>query len=137
MATVIDTLNKQGEYGKMITPLFISIDPQRDTVAKIREYVNDFHPSFVGLTGTPQQVEKLCKLYRVYFSKANEQDEDYLLDHSIIIYLMDTNGDFLDFFGSNMNEDQITVRTQNHLKKFIDEQLPNSSINKPWYKKLF
>ena len=55
--------------GENIQPLFITVDPLRDTIDQINEYVQEFHPRLIGLTGSPQQIEKICKAYRVYFSK--------------------------------------------------------------------
>eukprot|EP01115_Flamella_aegyptia_P000583 TRINITY_DN1084_c0_g2_i1.p1 TRINITY_DN1084_c0_g2~~TRINITY_DN1084_c0_g2_i1.p1 ORF type:complete len:134 (-),score=8.36 TRINITY_DN1084_c0_g2_i1:8-409(-) len=133
MSEVLTQLdNDPNQIGQLITPLFITIDPLRDTVAKVRDYVEDFHPRLIGLTGTPDQIEKLCKNYRVYYAKANEEDQDYLLDHSIIIYLMDTNGQFLDFFGTNMNEQQMLFKIKQHLNNFIEQQLENKK-SKSWW----
>ena len=88
-----------GDKAAPIQPIFITVDPARDTVAIMAEYVSNFHESFVGLTGTPEQVAAAAKAYRVYFSKAKTEDDDsYLMDHSSIIYLMDANGDFIKHF---------------------------------------
>lgn len=73
-----------------LLPLFITCDPARDTPAVLRPYLADFHPSFVGLTGTWQQVKDACRAYRVYFStpEGAKPGTDYLVDHSIYFYLM-------------------------------------------------
>ncbi|CAN0326777.1 unnamed protein product, partial [Ascophyllum nodosum] len=83
-----------------VKPVFVSVDPDRDSIAQLRHYSQDFHPSIAYLTGTKDQVAKAAKAYRVYFSKTeeHEDDEDYLVDHSIVIYLIAPNGEFLDFF---------------------------------------
>ena len=137
--------------GKMVQPIFISIDPMRDTVAQVREYVSgtylhpyqliktilEFHPRLVGLTGTPEQVEKVCRAYRVYFSKANAEEEDYLLDHSIIIYLMDPKGDFVEFYGSLVDEKQMLERMKNQLLKYAKSELGEDEEDIPVWKKFF
>lgn len=80
-------------------PLFVSIDPKRDTLAKVQEYLSDFHPRILGLTGTQDEVDSAAREYRVYYAVPDEQmtDEDYLVDHSIIMYLMDPEGKFCDY----------------------------------------
>eukprot|EP01119_Soliformovum_irregulare_P011504 TRINITY_DN2890_c0_g1_i2.p1 TRINITY_DN2890_c0_g1~~TRINITY_DN2890_c0_g1_i2.p1 ORF type:complete len:131 (-),score=42.68 TRINITY_DN2890_c0_g1_i2:11-403(-) len=105
----------------LIQPLFISVDPLRDSVKGTRDYLKDFHPSIIGLTGTPEQVERVCKAYRVYFSKANvadgeNKDDDYLLDHSIILYFMDPQGELAEYFGQSVETDRISQKILNRLK---------------------
>jgi len=123
LGNILDALEKT-KFRGLIQPLFITIDPMRDSVKQIREYLKDFHGSLIGLTGTPMQIEKTSKLFRVYFSKALEDfgehdDDDYLVDHSIILYLMDPNGEFLDFFGTNMTEEQVTARISDQMSSFL------------------
>ncbi|KAL8770228.1 MAG: hypothetical protein Q9209_004070 [Squamulea sp. 1 TL-2023] len=84
-----------------ILPLFISCDPARDTPSVLKEYLSEFHPSIVGLTGTWQQVKDMCRAYRVYFSTPEgvKPGQDYLVDHSIYFYVMDPDGDFIECIG--------------------------------------
>jgi protein SCO1/2 len=73
----------------------------------------DFHPRFTGLTGTRDQVAAACRAYRVYFSKADEHEDDeddYLVDHSIIMYLIKPDGEFEDFFTQSVEADEIATR---------------------------
>lgn len=77
-------------------PVFISIDPKRDTPAVVKEYLADFHPRFLGLTGTQEQIDKVAREFRVFFAipdEFNEKSEDYLIDHSIIWYVMEPTAD--------------------------------------------
>ncbi|KAL8818771.1 MAG: hypothetical protein Q9223_002673 [Gallowayella weberi] len=85
----------------LILPLFISCDPARDTPSVLKEYLSEFHPSLVGLTGTWQQVKDMCRAYRVYFSTPEgvKPGQDYLVDHSIYFYVMDPDGDFIECIG--------------------------------------
>ena len=139
-------------YGPIIQPLFISVDPWRDDVARVRGYVKstwmwygggavvvvvmryinvlaDFHPRMIGLTGTPDQVQQVTRAYRVYYSRPpQKEDEDYLLDHSIFIYMMDRDGKFVDYFGVNKDEVEITQRVKQHIKE--RDQLPESFLDK-------
>ncbi len=73
-----------------ITPIFISIDPERDTPEQLKQYVEQFNPDLVGLTGTKEQIEAVKKSFRVYASKVEMEDmEGYMMDHSSFMYLMD------------------------------------------------
>jgi len=73
-----------------LLPIFITCDPARDTPSVLKEYLKEFHPSLIGLTGTWEQIKAVCKLYRVYFSTPQgvKPGMDYLVDHSIYFYLM-------------------------------------------------
>ncbi|KAJ8084446.1 Cu-binding protein [Marasmius tenuissimus] len=89
-----------------IQPIFVSVDPARDTPAQIHLYLQDFHPDFIGLVGDYQQTKSMCKAYRVYFSTPPDADPkgDYLVDHSIFVYLMDPQGKFLEAFGQSTDQ---------------------------------
>jgi protein SCO1/2 len=93
-------LEELGEKGKDIQPIFVSIDPARDTPAVMAAYVANFGDRFVGLTGSPEQVATMAGAYRVFYAKQENKDRpsDYLMDHSSIIYLMGADGSFLKHF---------------------------------------
>lgn len=115
---ILKLLEKEGIAE--LKPLFISVDPRRDTVGQMKHYGQDFHKDFEYLTGTEEQLKAVTKAYRVYFSKANENvddDEDYLVDHSIVLYLVSPEGEFLDFFTQRMNVKEIVARITTHAKK--------------------
>ncbi len=118
MTTLSDTMDILGEAGKKVTPIFISVDPDRDTPAHLKEYVGYFHPSIMALTGTTEQIKSVAKAYRVYYAKtkATEDDpEDYLVDHSSITYLMGPDGLFLEHFSHGTEAEEIAERLQKHL----------------------
>jgi protein SCO1/2 len=94
MTAALDELGTQADP---ITPVFITIDPERDTPAVLADYVSHFHPRLVGLTGTAAEIAAAATAYRVYYRKAGE-DADYLMDHSSILYLMDPKGEFVKHF---------------------------------------
>lgn len=103
---VIELLD--AEFGPVATPVFISIDPKRDSVEAVDDYCGEFHPRIVGLTGTPEQVKKVSRAYRVYYNEGlKTDDDDYLIDHSIIHYFVGKNGKFIDFFGKNMTAQEM------------------------------
>jgi len=108
MASALSALDKDPEVGpEQIQPVFITIDPKRDTPAHIREYVKEFHPRIVPLTGSQEQIKAVTKSYRVYFSIPDDAGEDYLVDHSIIIYLMGKDGKFVKFFGQSSSVEEM------------------------------
>mmetsp|Transcript_26436 Transcript_26436/g.57283 ORF Transcript_26436/g.57283 Transcript_26436/m.57283 type:complete len:316 (-) Transcript_26436:93-1040(-) len=106
---VMDTMaEKYPELAKKLQPIFVSVDPARDSLRALKEYGKDFHPSYVFLTGSPEQVQKMAKKYRVYVSKADEtEDGDYLVDHSIVIYFHDDQGELADCFTQSMRPSDV------------------------------
>ena len=96
MMAALDTL---GPRAAEVQPIFITIDPDRDTPEVMQSYVENFGPSLVGLTGTAEQIAQVAKAYRVYYAKSgNTKTQDYLMDHSSIIYLMGPDGVFMKHF---------------------------------------
>lgn len=84
-----------------IVPVFITIDSSRDTPAVLKEYLKHFHPKFIGLTGNEKQIREVADKFKVYYAKAaseNDNNQDYILDHSSFTYLMDKNGKYLKHF---------------------------------------
>ena len=93
-------LESMGEMGHRIVPVFVSIDPERDTPEVVKSYVENFSPRLVGLTGTLDQVAKMADAYRVFYAKRENKEHpaDYEMDHSSIVYLMGPDGKFLKHF---------------------------------------
>jgi len=109
----VDILEKEG---KMVTPVFISIDPKRDTPEAVREFAAAMHPRMIGLTGTPAQVKAASKAYHTYFkSHEGEGDEYYLVDHSTYTYLVLPKYGFVDFFTHEDSAEDIAKRTACYL----------------------
>lgn len=108
MTKVVDTLEK--EHNLKIQPIFISVDPVRDTPTVVGKYVKEFSDKIIGLTGNIEQVGQACKAYRVYHSSGpKDQDDDYIVDHTIIIYLIDPEGLFVDYYGQTHDVDKIVT----------------------------
>jgi len=121
----IELLDK--EFGPIATPMFISIDPKRDLPAIVDDYCKEFHPRIVGLTGTPEQVKKVSRAYRVYYNEGIKTDDaDYLVDHSIIHYFIGKNGKFVDFFGKNMTAKEMADK----MKGYIRQDRENAKLRK-------
>lgn len=94
-AEAVDLL---ADMGIEVTPVFISIDPARDTPEVMRDFTDNMHPAMIGLTGTAEQVDAASKAYRTYYRKQDTGDEYYLMDHSTFTYLVLPKVGFVDFF---------------------------------------
>jgi cytochrome oxidase Cu insertion factor (SCO1/SenC/PrrC family) len=110
-----NTLDMLGADAEKIVPIFISVDPARDTPDQLREYASYFHPRLIGMTGTPEQVASVAKAYRVYFAKVESKDadadpDDYSVDHSAVTYLMDPNGEFTQHFSHGTDAETMAKR---------------------------
>jgi cytochrome oxidase Cu insertion factor (SCO1/SenC/PrrC family) len=98
------------EQAEQVTPILITVDPERDTVEQLAEYAPLFHPRLVALTGTPEETRQAAKAYRVYFSKAgNDDGSDYLMDHSTFIYLMGPDGKYVRHFSHSATPEEIAA----------------------------
>lgn len=94
------------KFADKVQPLFITIDPERDSVTELAEYVQHFTPRLVGLTGTPEEIQQVAKAYRVYYRKAgDESDSDYLMDHSALIFVMGPDGSYVSHFSGGVTPD--------------------------------
>ncbi|KAF2273659.1 mitochondrial metallochaperone Sco1 [Westerdykella ornata] len=104
--------------GRVLLPIMITCDPARDTPEVLKEYLKEFHPDIIGLTGPYEKIKDVCKAYRVYFSTPPnvKPGQDYLVDHSIYFYLMDPEGDFVEAIGRNFTADQAAKVISDHIK---------------------
>ncbi|MCL4137320.1 UNVERIFIED_CONTAM: hypothetical protein GTU68_065039, partial [Idotea baltica] len=119
MAQVVDNIDKGKYLPNGIQPLFITVDPLRDSVEAVKKYVAEFHPKLLGLTGSVEQIAEACRAYRVYFSSGpKDEDDDYIVDHTIIIYLVDPDGNFVDYYGQTKDADQMTTSVVLNIKKY-------------------
>ncbi len=100
-----------------ITPIFITVDPKRDSVEILAKYVksNNFPKGLVGLSGSEEQITKAKNVFKVYAAKAGDGN-DYLVNHSNLIYFMNENGKFLDVFGTSSTPAQIAERLKQYKK---------------------
>jgi protein SCO1 len=96
---ITTALDSMGDDAGQVQPIFITVDPERDTVQVMKEYVGWFHPSLIGLTGTVDQIDAVKAAYRVYSNKVPQEDDEtgdnYLVDHSSVIYVMGPDGKYL------------------------------------------
>jgi protein SCO1/2 len=110
--TVAETLDRLGDQATQVAPLFITIDPGRDTRVVLRGYVGAFHPAIIGLTGSEAQVRAVAEAYNVNYQRAGtsatSDDDAYLMNHTTLIYLVGRDGRFLRFFRHTATPMEIT-----------------------------
>jgi protein SCO1/2 len=115
LALIAATLDRLGPDQSRIVPVFITIDPARDTPQVLKKYVAAFGPSFVGLTGTPDQIAKVEKAYRVYAKKGPVQNGTYAMDHSSVMYLMGPDGKLVSFFDEATTPEDLAQKIKSKL----------------------
>lgn len=105
LQVIAAALDRLGEKAKEVTPIFVTVDPERDTPEAIGKYVASFHKGIVGLSGTPADIAAVTKAYRVYAKKVPDETNpaEYNMDHSSFMYLMDRNGDYVRHFPHNVD----------------------------------
>ena len=108
MAAALDEL---GEKAKDVQPIFVTVDPERDSPEVLAAYVGNFGDRFTGLTGSNEQVAAMAKTYRVFFARQDNKERpgEYLMDHSSIIYLMGPDGKFLKHFTYTTDAKQLAA----------------------------
>jgi protein SCO1 len=110
-----EVLNRLGPDADKTAALFISVDPERDTPEKLKDYVSSFHPRIFGLTGTPEEIATVEKEYRVYAKKVPLKDGDYTMDHTAVVYLMDKDGRFVAPFNLKKSADEAAADLRRRL----------------------
>lgn len=98
ISAVLDQLSDRQRAG--IVPLFVTVDPERDTVEQMALYLSNFHPAIVGLTGSVAQVKEAASMYKIYMQKVEDETSSasYTMDHSNLVYLMDGDNHYLKHF---------------------------------------
>ena len=117
LQTITVALDTLGDKADRLTPVFITLDPERDTPEVLAAYVKSFHSRIQGLTGSPEEVQAAIKAYRVYAKKvADESDPSrYSVDHSGFFYLMDAQGTYLTHFPHSIDAEQLAAKLLPHL----------------------
>jgi len=104
-----------GAAAESVQPLFITLDPERDTVTHLAEYVRLFHPRLIGLTGSAEQIRRVALAYKVYYAKYPPDGLDYVIDHSAFVYLVDAAGKYIGFFPPGTAADRMIEIIRTHL----------------------
>ena len=112
---ISETLRRLGPDADKARALFITVDPERDTPEKLKQYLSSFDPRIVGLTGTPDEIAAVTKTYKVYAKKVPTEGGDYTMDHSAIVYLMDRQGRFVAPFNLKRPADQAAADLRRYL----------------------
>jgi protein SCO1 len=112
LQVVAEALGRLGDKAAKAVPIFITLDPERDSPQAMANYVKSFGPNFVGLTGSPEAIAAAAKAYRVAYTKIENKasPSDYSLDHSALVYLMDPSGKYLAHFPYGMGADQLAEK---------------------------
>lgn len=110
-------LDKLGAKAERVVPVFITIDPERDTPEAMERYVASFHPRMVGLTGSQGEIDAVARAYRVYYRKVKDERSSagYTMDHSSIVYLMGPDGAFVTHFTHTTSADTMAAGLGRHL----------------------
>jgi protein SCO1/2 len=111
---VSEILRKLGRDADRVRVAFITIDPERDTSAALKDYLSSFDPHMVGLTGDPAAIAAVAKAYRVYYKKV-PLENDYTMDHTAIVYLMDKEGHFVSPFSLKRTTDAAAADLRRYL----------------------
>ncbi len=108
-------LAQLGPEANQIAPIFITVDPARDTPAQMKLYIGSFDPRFEALTGTPPQIQAVAGEYRVYYRQAEGEGTAYTVDHSSVIYLMGRDGRYLGHFTAEIGADGMAQSLRKYL----------------------
>jgi len=117
LGAMTEALNLLGESGNLVRPIFVTIDPARDTVEQLKLYAQGFHPRLVLLTGPENEIARAAKAYRIYAAKSKDSGEgsDYLMDHSSYIYLMGVDGRYVTHFAPGTAPDKMAEAIRQYL----------------------
>nr|TFG54511.1 MAG: SCO family protein [Hyphomicrobiales bacterium] len=120
LAVLSAALNDIGPLAEDIVPIFISVDPERDTPGNLKPYLAAFGSQFVGLTGTREETDNAVGVYRAYYrivgGEGDDRGDDYLVDHTSIIYLMDREGKFVTNYDLNMGPGVIAADLRKRIR---------------------
>ncbi len=103
------------EQGLDVTPVFISIDPERDTPEVVAQYAEDMHPKMIALTGSPEQVKAASQAYKTYYARGTGEGEFYLMDHSTFTYLMFPETGLASYFGRDVSPEEMADEAACHI----------------------
>lgn len=106
-----------GPAGDQVQPVFVTLDPERDKPEVLRAYVASFHPRFVALTGTEDEIRRVATSYKVYFEKVKPPGvSTYLIDHTAYVFLLDREGRFITLFPPGTPQERMAVMVREQLK---------------------
>jgi protein SCO1/2 len=117
LMAITQALDALGPAADGVQPIFITVDPERDTKL-LAEYVSAFHKSFIGLTGSPEEIRKVANAYKAFYAKVpSDRPGEYAIDHTGVIYLMGRDGEFLGFLPPQTDPGRLTEILRKYLAK--------------------
>lgn len=120
VATLSNVMKELGGAADKVAPVFITVDPRRDTSQAMKAYLANFDPRIAGLSGTPKAIKQAASAYKVYFSETGGADkkpgEDYMVNHSSIVYMMGTDGSYARHFSYDAPASEIVAAIKGYLK---------------------
>jgi protein SCO1 len=112
---ISEVLRAMGKDADKVNAVFVTVDPERDTAAAMKDYLSSFDPHLKGLTGDPAAVQKVITEYRVYAKKVPLKDGDYTMDHTALVYLMDRDGHFVAPFNLSRKPEEAAADLEHYL----------------------
>jgi protein SCO1/2 len=120
LQSIGQALDLLGPLAAKVQPLFITIDPEKDTPEQLKSYVEQFHPRLIGLTGDPREIRKVARAYKVYAAKTAPGESDGLnFDHSSLVYLADAAGKYVGYFPPGTPADRMVEVIREQLAIFV------------------
>jgi protein SCO1/2 len=117
LLAISQALDALGPAADGVQPIFITIDPERDTKV-LADYISAFHKSLIGLTGSPEDIRKVANAYKAFYTKVpGVRDGDYVIDHTGVIYLMGRGGEYLGFMPPQTSPEKLADVLRRHLAK--------------------
>lgn len=105
-----------GAAGEAIQPVFVTLDPARDTPDLLKEFVPSFHPRLIGLTGSEAAIRQAADAYKVFYQRVPRSDGEDTIEHSAFVYLMDRSGAYLGFFPPGTSAERMLTILRPHLR---------------------
>lgn len=123
LAQITRLMNGLGPLAEDIQPLFISLDPQRDTPERLSEYLQNFHPKIIGLTGSDEELKKVAENFKIYYSRMeNPNDpEHYMINHSTVMYLFSPQGKAESFYGYEESYPDVIADMQDRIGRAVSQ----------------
>jgi protein SCO1/2 len=112
---VSEVLRQLGPDADRARALFVTVDPERDTPEKLKDYLSSFDPNLIGLTGAPDAMDRMLKAYRVYYKKVPTEGGGYTMDHTALVYLMDKQGRFVAPFNLKQGSAEAAANLRRYL----------------------
>jgi protein SCO1/2 len=114
MSAAVDLL---GEEGEKVVPVFVTVDPERDTAERMKDYAAHFHPRLLAFTGTPEEIAATAGDFHIYYARSQVEigPEDYLMDHTALVFLMAPDGSYITHFPYGITPENMMIVMEQHL----------------------